>query len=146
MRKVKRTYDLAEKLMDSPEVVADIFKDFAAGGLAAVMEGAALKHPHFELTHHFVRQIVHRERPFNQAVMFSKVTPEDAEAVSSRFKHKPMKPLSATKEVNGEYKAVLHDVIDARVAYKQALERAVDVGWDYDTLKALADITAETIA
>ena len=148
MRKHERTHKLAEVLMNHPEITASIFR-WGAEGKSPPEIVEAVRQQYSNLCRdlisvHFVRQVYHRRRPFNQPAMFSIVDKKHEQEVTARFRGNVQKANGSPvkkAEVNIDSTiTVLTAVLRTRVEYHKAMTAALDLGLDESSVNAWCDV------
>jgi hypothetical protein len=151
MRKHERTHKLAQVLMNHPDITQHIFKWGAEG--SSPEEIVKTVHEKYGkvggklLSVHYVRQIYHRRRPFNQPAMFSTVDEAHAAAVASRFRGNVQKTQNGTllaEELTIDSTiTVLTAVLRTRVAYHKAMQAALDLGLEEVSVNTWCDVVEQ---
>ena len=150
----KQSLKAAEYYAEHPEVVALLFRLNARGESTVTVHekvNDAFKNNEdfVPLTQTTVRNLLHRNRPYNHPALYSKVDPEDERMVQMRFK-KNVKPRGIKKPngtVNGssinDHLGLLYEVLQARVVYEAKLQEAIDAGMSRNAVVAWCSVVAD---
>lgn len=135
---------VADTMYAHPEIVAYLFSIAATERYTLAAIKTAEKYPTAGITEHYAREILRRAKPFDQAEMFSKVSEEDKVAVTSKFHGaKRTRNTKPTEEVCPcTDTTILHEVLDARLEYQRALDKAIDAGMKEESVVAWCDVVA----
>lgn len=152
-----KTRALAELLRDEPKIVQRVFElgvdpknqpvEIAVQINKEYSLGFGEGEP--ELTDYYVRQLFHRNTPFNNPDLYKLVNMDHSNTITSRFrgqiKSGPRKKRS--KPNNGgcmtAHIPLLMEVLKTRLEYQNMLNKAIDAGMDKASVVAWCSVVAD---
>jgi hypothetical protein len=140
----KKARKVADTLFAHPEIVAFLFRQAATQRYTLAAVKTHEEYPTAGITEHYAREILRRAKPFDRAEMFSMVRDEDKVAVTSKFKGtvRPRKTKPVEETCPCSDTAILHEVLDARIAYQEVLDKAIDAGMKEESVIAWCEVVA----
>ena len=141
-RSSKKAKALARKLLERPEVVGFLFSKAATMRYTNAAKATREAYPEIGITEHYAREILRRNPPFCHPQLFVQVAAEDKANVARKF-HGAVRPRLVEKDVCPiTDTSILHEVLDARIEYQKALDKAIEAGMKEDSVIAWCDVVA----
>lgn len=141
----KQALKLAHTLIERPEIVGFLFAKASTMRYTIAAAKTQEAFPDAGVTEHYAREILRRAHPFDQHSMFIKVDDDHKQAVTSKFTgavRGPNKPRLQEEACPCTDTTILHEVLDARLVYQTALNKAIDAGMKEESVIAWCDVVA----